>query len=197
LLSVSGDCKYPGVYEVPWGFSITNLLDMTGAENVQAVQVGGPSGMLIGPDDFNRTLGYADLATGGAIIIIGNHRDILRDVVTNFMDFFIEESCGSCSTCRNFPVIMRKTLIRILNGKGIKKDIAELLELGQLLKMSRCGLGQTAGNPIVTSIKSFRHLYEEKLQKEVAYISEFDMKTAVQESSDFVGRIPNLKEVEA
>jgi [NiFe] hydrogenase diaphorase moiety large subunit len=197
LLSVSGDCKYSGVYEVPWGFSITDLLDMTGAENVQAVQVGGPSGTLIGPEDFNRTLSYADLATGGAIIIIGKNRDILRDVVTNFMDFFIEESCGSCSTCRNFPVIMRNTLVRILNGKGIKKDIIELLELGQLLKMSRCGLGQTAGNPIISSIKSFRHLYAEKLQKDVTFVSEFDMKTAVQESSDFVRRIPNLKEIEA
>ncbi|MCX6233798.1 MAG: NAD(P)H-dependent oxidoreductase subunit E [Bacteroidetes bacterium] len=194
VLSISGDCKYPGVYEVPWGFSIKDMLEMTGAVHVQAVQVGGPSGTLIGPDEFNRTLSYADLATGGSMIIIGPNWDILNDVVLNFMDFFIEESCGSCSTCRNFPVIMRKTLLRIINGKGIKKDIDELLELGQLLKISRCGLGQTAGNPIVTSIKSFRHLYESKLQKDKDFISEFDMKAAVQESCDYVGRIPNLKE---
>lgn len=82
LLSVSGDCKYPGVYEVEWGFSVYDILGMVGATpDVQAVQVGGPSGTLLAPVEFRRILGYEDLATGGSIIIFGKHRDLLKDVV--------------------------------------------------------------------------------------------------------------------
>jgi [NiFe] hydrogenase diaphorase moiety large subunit len=192
LLSISGDCRFPGVYEVEWGFSINDMLGMVGATEVQAVQVGGPSGALIGPDEFSRTISYADLATGGAMIIFGEQRDLLKDVVLNFMDFFIEESCGSCSTCRNFPVILRRILIRIIDGKGIRKDIDDMEEWGQIPRVSRCGLGQTCTNPILTSIKNFRHLYEDLVDKDEDYVSEFDLSTAVQESCDFVGRIPNI-----
>jgi len=197
LLSISGDCKYPGIYEVPWGLRIADLLGMAGADDCQAVQVGGPSGTLIGPADFDHYLSYADLATGGSMIIIGKQRDILKDVVLNFLSFFIDESCGSCSTCRNFPVIMRRTLLRIINGHGVRKDVEELLLLSKLLKMSRCGLGQTAGNPVATSLRNFRKLYEEKLLKDTEYVSEFDMKAAVQASADVVGRIVNLAELES
>jgi len=192
ILSISGDCKYPGIYEVEWGFNIKDMLEMAGASDVQAVQVGGPSGTLIGPDEFNRTLSFADLATGGSMIIIGKQRDILREIVLNFMDFFIEESCGSCSTCRNFPVVMRKTFIRILDGKGIRQDIDNLEEWGQIPKISRCGLGQTCTNPILTSIRNFRHLYEDLVDKEADFVSEFDMESAVEESCEYVVRIPNL-----
>ncbi|HOW24881.1 MAG TPA: NAD(P)H-dependent oxidoreductase subunit E [Bacteroidales bacterium] len=193
ILSVSGDCKYPGVYEVEWGFAISDLLDITGATDVQAVQVGGPSGTVIGPGEFNRIISFADMATGGSMIIIGNQRDLLRDVVLNFMDFFIEESCGSCSTCRNFPVVMRRTLIRIIEGKGIRKDIQDLQEWGQIPRISRCGLGQTCTNPILTSIRNFRHLYEARIVKDTDYMSEFDMAASVKDACDFVGRIPNIR----
>ncbi len=192
ILSVSGDCRYPGIYEVEWGFAISDLLDITGAENVQAVQVGGPSGTLIGPGEFKRTLSFADMATGGSMIVIGRQRDLLKDVVLKFTDFFIEESCGSCSTCRNFPVVMRRTLVRIIDGKGIRKDINDLLEWGQIPKISRCGLGQTCTNPILSSIRNFRHLYEEKVIKDTDYITEFDMAVSVKDACDYVGRIPNI-----
>lgn len=192
ILSISGDCRYPGIYEVEWGFSLQEMLAMAGGINVQAVQVGGPSGTLVGPDEFNRTLSFADMATGGSMIIIGKQRDLLKDIVLNFTDFFIEESCGSCSTCRNFPVVMRRTLVRIIQGKGIRKDISDLQEWGQIPKISRCGLGQTCTNPILTSIKNFRHLYEEKVKKDIDYMSEFDLAEAVKDSCDYVGRIPDF-----
>jgi [NiFe] hydrogenase diaphorase moiety large subunit len=194
LLSVSGDCKYPGVYEVEWGFSVKDMLEMVGAdeENIQAVQVGGPSGSLIGSDEFERTLCFADLATGGSLIIIGNHRDLLTDIVLNFMEFFIEESCGSCSTCRNIPYLMKLKLEKILDARGVPQDLKDLEEWGKILKVSRCGLGQTAGNPILTSLRNFRHLYEEKIQKDKDFDSEFDMSLAVKASCEAAGRIPNL-----
>ena len=194
LLSISGDCKFPGVYEIEWGFSVKDVLDMVGTdeEDIQAVQVGGPSGALIGPNDFNRKLCYTDLATGGSLIILNKHRDLLVDIVMNFTDFFIEESCGSCSTCRNITYLMKGKLEKILNARGVKQDIEDLLEWGEILKVSRCGLGQSACNPIVTSIRNFRHLYKGKIQKGKDFDSGFDLAESVKESCETSGRIPNL-----
>jgi [NiFe] hydrogenase diaphorase moiety large subunit len=191
LLSVSGDCKYPGVYEVEWGFSVYDILGMVGAGEVQAVQVGGPSGTLLPPHEFRRICGYEDLSTGGSIIIFNKSRDLINDVVLNFMDFFIDESCGSCSTCRIMPVVMRDRVVKIMNGNGVMHDIDELLGWGKLLKASRCGLGQTAGNPILSSIRNFRHLYEQKVMKGEDFSSGFDMAKAVKEYCDAVGRVPS------
>jgi [NiFe] hydrogenase diaphorase moiety large subunit len=190
LLSISGDCRFPGVYEVEWGFSIYDILQMVGATDTQAVQVGGPSGALVGPNEFKRRLGYEDLATGGSMIIINKTRKILEDVVLNFMEFFIEESCGSCSTCRNIPYILKKKLEKILHGNGVMQDIDDLLEWGKILKYSRCGLGQTAANPILTSLKNFRYLYEEKVQKDKEYFTGFSLASAVKESCEATGRNP-------
>jgi len=192
VLSICGDCKYPGVYEIEWGFSVNDVIEMVGANEVQAVQVGGPSGNLVGPNEFNRTLSYTDLSTGGSIIIFNKQRDLIKDVVLNFMNFFIDESCGSCSTCRNIPVLLRQKLEKILNARGVQKDIEEMLEWSKVLKASRCGLGLTAGNPIVTSIKNFRSLYDKKIQHGKDYDSNFDMLNAVKESCDAVGRVPGI-----
>ncbi len=190
ILSISGDCLFPGIFEVNWGFTIDDMLDMVGAYEVQAVQVGGPSGTLIGPDEFYRTLGYSDLSTGGSIIIFGRQRNLLKDVVLNFMNFFIDESCGSCSTCRIMPLMMRDKLVKLLDGNGVAQDLDELQQWGTVLLASRCGLGQTAGNPVISSLKNFRYLYEELLQKDVEFDQGFDLQAAVQESCDYVGRVP-------
>lgn len=192
ILSISGDCMFPGVYEVDWGFNVTDMLDMVGAWEVQAVQVGGPSGTLIGPEEFHRTLGYHDLSTGGSMIIFGPQRNLLKDVVHNFMKFFIEESCGSCSTCRNMSQMMTRKLEKILNGKGVPKDLYELKSWSAVLQASRCGLGQTAANPIVSSLKNFPSLYEDLLQKDKDFDEGFDLEAAVKDSCDFVKRVPNL-----
>jgi len=188
LLSVSGDCKMPGVYEVEWGFSVQDILDMVKAEDVQAVQIGGPSGSLIGPDEFKRTLCFSDLATGGSIIIFNNSRDLIKDVVLNFTDFFIEESCGSCSVCRAMPVLLKQKLLKILNKKGVKQDINDLSEWASIMPVNRCGLGQTAGNPITTSIKNFRPLYEKRIQSTLEYDSGFDISEAIQDGAKATNR---------
>jgi len=84
-------------------------------------------------------------------------------------------------------------MIKILEGKGVRKDIDDLEEWGQIPKVSRCGLGQTCTNPILTSIENFRHLYEDLIEdKEKDFESEFDMEAAVADSCNYVGRIPNL-----
>ena len=190
ILSVSGDCLFPGIYEVEWGTSIREVLEMAGAYDVQAVQVGGPSGTLIGENGFDRILSYSDLATGGSMIIFNHSRNLLQEVVLNFMDFFIEESCGSCSTCRIMPVVLKHKLEKILDGHGVKQDLDDIAKWGKILKISRCGLGQTAGNPVITSLIHFRHLYEDLLQKDKDFDTGFDLSKAVVQSCNFVNRKP-------
>ena len=191
VLSVSGDCKYPGVYEIEWGFSVADILDMVGAEavEVQAVQVGGPSGSCIGSNDFDRVLSYEDLSTGGSLIIVGSQHDLLRDVVLNFTNFFVEESCGSCSTCRALSLMYRKMLQKVLDGHGKRTDIDQMLAWQSIAVASRCGLGQTACNPIVTTINNFRHLYEARIQNaDESFETAFDLKSAVAEANKRVDR---------
>ena len=171
--------------------TIIEMLDMVGAKDVQAVQVSGPSGQLIGPKDFERQICYGDLATGGSMIVVGKDRDILKEVVLNFMEFFVEESCGSCTTCRIVPKLMKERLEKIINGKGVMQDIADLEDWGRIPLVSRCGLGQTAMNPIITSIKNFREIYEAKVRKDVEYDQGFNMDEAIQASCAFVDRVPN------
>jgi [NiFe] hydrogenase diaphorase moiety large subunit len=192
LLSISGDCRYQGVYEVEWGFNVNDILDMAGATDVQAVQVGGPSGSLIAPNDFNRILGYEDLSTGGSLIIFNTTRDLLKDVVLNFTEFFIEESCGSCSTCRMIPVLLRQKLLKILNARGIQKDLEDMEQWSKVLKASRCGLGQTAANPVLSSLKNFRPLYNQMIQKGKDFDEGFDLREAVKEASEATNRVPNI-----
>jgi len=194
VLSISGDCKYPGIYEVEWGFNVYNILEMVGSDikNIQAVQVGGPSGTLLAPNEFRRILGYEDLSTGGSLIIFNKERDILNDVVLNFMNFFIDESCGSCSTCRIMPVVLRDKVQKIANGHGVIKDVDDLLEWSKVLKASRCGLGQTAANPIVSSVKNFRYLYESKVQMDKDYDTGFNIANAVEDYIQASGRNASL-----
>jgi [NiFe] hydrogenase diaphorase moiety large subunit len=188
LISISGDCKYPGVYEIEWGFNVNDILAMVGAENVQAVQVGGPSGNLIAENEFFRTLSFEDLSTGGSIIIFDKHRNLLKDVVLNFTEFFIEESCGSCVPCRTVPTLMREKLLKILNNHGTANDVESLIEWSKMMKTNRCGLGHTAANPILSSIKNFRHLYDEIIHKDIDYDSEFDLGIATAEAAAFTKR---------
>ena len=190
VLSISGDCRYPGIYELEWGYSINDILDMSGADEAQAVQVGGPSGTLISPEEFQRVICYKDLATGGSFIIFDKRRDILRDVVMNFMEFFIDESCGSCVPCRNMPWLLKQKLEKILNGHGVWKDLEDLEKWPEVMRINRCGLGQTAANPVITSLRNFRALYEEKIQKGRSFDEGFDLEKAVQESCKAVGRVP-------
>ncbi len=190
LLSISGDVKYPGVFEIEWGMTINEMLEMAGAMRTKAVQIGGPSGRLIGENEFNRTICYEDLPTGGAMIVIGEDRKIL-DVVKNFTDFFIDESCGSCAPCRYLTVILRNRLQKIMDGKGVAKDIDDLVSWGKQMKnANRCGLGQTAANPILTSIENFRSEYEAKIEKGKEFQTQFSLENSILESSRAVGRFP-------
>ena len=188
LLSVSGDCAKPGVFEIEFGLKVQDLLKMAGARDAKAVQVGGPSGTCISRGQFERRLCFEDLPTGGSVIIIGPQRDLF-EVVHNFMDFFIEESCGWCAPCRAGNAILKKKLEKITSGKGTFKDLQEIESWGKTIKAtSRCGLGQTSPNPILTTLQNFREMYEAIIHRETDFVSEFDLEAAVKAASTVTGQ---------
>jgi [NiFe] hydrogenase diaphorase moiety large subunit len=189
LLSVCGDCRLPGVYEVPFGIKLDAFLRMAGAEDAAAVQVGGPSGQLVGPADFGRALDYDDLATGGSVMVFGPDRDLL-EVVRCFMDFFVEESCGYCTPCRVGNVLLKERLEQIMAGRGEPADLEYLQQLGAtVVTASRCGLGQTSPNPILTSLRNFRSIYESRVaENKQGFRSSFDLERALAEARAIAGR---------
>lgn len=194
LLSVSGDCARPGVYEVPFGLTVRDLLKEVGAEATQAVQVGGPSGTCVAPSGFDRKLCFEDLPTGGSIIVFGPQRDLF-EVVHNFMDFFVQESCGWCTPCRAGNVILKNKLDKIMQGRGDAQDLKDIEYWGKIIKsMSRCGLGQTSPNPMLTTLQNFPELYRKKIRPGLEGQPSFDLKAAIQEACRATGRKPILEE---
>jgi [NiFe] hydrogenase diaphorase moiety large subunit len=179
ILSICGDCSRPGIYEYPFGTSIQSVLNDCGASDVLGVQVGGPSGTFISDQEFDRKLAFEDLATGGSFIVFNNNRNIL-DIVNNFTHFFAHESCGFCTPCRVGTALLKKQLDKIIEGHGSAGDVAALEELCQLIKNhSHCGLGQTAANPVLTTLQRYPELYESRL-KEISYEPGFDLDGALE-----------------
>lgn len=156
LMSVSGDCANPGVYEVQFGTKIRELLEMVGAEDAKAVQVGGASGNCIPHWEFNREFSFEDLPTGGSIIIFNKTRDMLH-VLKNFMEFFVEESCGQCVPCRIGNAKLLEGIEKIEHGTCTMSYLNELIELGKSMQVaSKCGLGQSSPNPFISIINNFK-----------------------------------------
>ncbi len=188
LLSVSGDCDHPGVYEVEYGITIEKLLELVGAKDTQAVQVGGASGKCVAPKDFGRRISFEDLPTGGSIMIFGKNRDLL-ECMYQFIEFFVEESCGWCVPCRVGTTLMQKKLRQILDGKGTPQTITELMRIAQTTKsMSRCGLGQTSANPILTTINDFADLYGARIKESNGKQLSFDLHKAMKAGLEATGR---------
>ena len=187
--SISGDCKYPGIYELPFGITLQELIDMAGAEDVTAIQIGGPQGALISPKLFSKKICYDALSPGGSIMIFNSTRNLF-DIVHYFMDFFIDESCGFCTPCRVGNVLLQKILDKIISGKGEKSDIDSLESISKTVKTaSRCGLGQTSPNPIISSLKNFREIYDNSIKCDDSGLNPaFDISQALKESEDITGR---------
>jgi len=156
LFSVSGDCEKPGVYELPWGTKISELLKLVGAKDTKAVQIGGASGVCIPKFQFERTLAYEDIPTGGSIIIFNEKRNMLN-VLKNFMEFFVEESCGQCTPCRIGNVKLLEGVEMIENSKYTFSYINQLKELGRSMQVaSKCGLGQSSPNSFISILENFK-----------------------------------------
>jgi [NiFe] hydrogenase diaphorase moiety large subunit len=187
VLSVSGDCARPGIYEYPFGVTVRQVLADCGAERTQAVQVSGPSGICVGAAEFDRQLAFEDLPTAGAFIVFDESRDMF-EVARNFAHFFAHESCGFCTPCRVGTTLLCNVMDKLAEQKGSLHDLARIERLARLLQASsHCGLGHTACNPLVDTLKRFRPAYERRLQS-TEFEPAFDLDGALARARAMTGR---------
>jgi len=156
LFSVSGDCSAPGVYEFPLGITVADLLEKAGGTGAKAVQIGGASGVCVPAGEFGRRIAFEDVATGGSIIVFGPGRDMLH-VAKNFMEFFVEESCGQCTPCRAGNAKLLEGIEMLERGACSSAYLRELLNLCETMQLaSKCGLGQSSPNAFVSIVTHFQ-----------------------------------------
>ncbi len=156
LLSISGDVEKPGVYEFPFGTRLSEILEAAGGEDAKAVAVGGASGTLVPPTNYQCKICFEDVPTGGSIIVFGKDRNLL-DVAENFQDFFADESCGQCTICRLGNVKLLEGIRLMKQGKCTEKYMEDLCALGSSMQVaSKCGLGQTSPNIFLSIVQHFQ-----------------------------------------
>ena len=155
LFSISGDCNKPGVYELAWGMTLQDIVKMVAAENPKAIQIGGYSGQLVPASQFGRVLSFEDLATGGSVIIYGQERN-LYDIAENYLEFFLEESCGQCTPCRWGNKALLDHVEKMREGKATDKEESDIRTLCETMVLtSKCGLGQTSPNVVKNLLNDF------------------------------------------
>jgi [NiFe] hydrogenase diaphorase moiety large subunit len=187
VLSVSGDVARPGIYEYPFGVRVRQVLDDAGATETQAVQVGGPSGTLLSASELDRRIAFEDVASAGAFMVFDGTRDILA-VVENFTRFFAHESCGFCTPCRVGTTLSAQMMKRIVTGKGSRRDVKDLAKVSHLMQStSHCGLGTTAGNPVLDAIAKFRPSLDKRLRSR-DFLPTFDLDEALAPAREATAR---------
>ncbi len=187
IMSISGDCARPGIYEYPFGVSVRQMLADCGATNTQAVQVSGPSGVTVSAAEFDRVLAFEDIGTAGAFMVFDDSRDMF-EVARNFVHFFAHESCGFCTPCRVGTSLLRNLMDKLHNGHGSPYDFKEIENLNQLLlSMSHCGLGHTACNPVLDTIAKFRPAYEVRMLHQ-EFTPAFDLDWSLDAARQMTGR---------
>ncbi len=175
VFALAGDINNTGIIEVPMGVTLGEIIyDVGGGipkgKKFKVAQTGGPSGGCLTNEHLNTPIDYDSLVELGAImgsggLICMDEDTCMVDMARFFMDFVQEESCGKCVACRLGTKRMLEILERITEGKGEEGDIELLIELGNTIKdTALCGLGQTAPNPVLSTIKYFRHEYEEHIK---------------------------------
>jgi [NiFe] hydrogenase diaphorase moiety large subunit len=166
LISVSGDCQFPGIYEIEWGMTLGELLDQCGAKDAWVIQESGPSGNLLSVEERHRPFGMdhdgfnTHIRCGGALTIFNTQRNLL-EILLNYAAFYKHESCGICTPCRAGNFIIQRKLERIHKGLADLSDLKDLQQWGQIMRTSsRCGLGKTATNSLLNALKKFPGYFE-------------------------------------
>jgi NADH-quinone oxidoreductase subunit F len=174
IFSLVGKIKNTGLVEIPMGICISDIVNNIGggsSENsqIKAVQTGGPSGGCIPAQKFDTAIDYDSLSKVGSIMgsggmIVMDKHTCMVDVAKYFMAFLKDESCGKCFTCRKGTQRMYEILDDITRGKGTREHLGLLEELAKVVKdTTMCGLGQTASNPVLSTLRYFREEYLEHI----------------------------------
>ncbi len=176
VFALAGAVKNTGLVEVPIGTPLGELIyeiggGIKGGKKYKAAQIGGPSGGCIPKEFLNVPLDYKNLEELGAImgsggLIVMDEDSCMVDVARFFLDFVQDESCGKCVPCRVGTKRMLEILERICSGQGEEGDVEKLIRLGgQIKETSLCGLGQTAPNPVLSTIRHFRKEYDQHIRE--------------------------------
>ncbi|WP_353894287.1 NADH-quinone oxidoreductase subunit NuoF [Proteinivorax hydrogeniformans] len=171
VFALTGKINNTGLAEVPMGISVREIIydiggGITNDKKFKAVQIGGPSGGCLPEDLIDLPVDYDSLIEAGAMmgsggLVVMDEETCMVDLARFFLNFTQDESCGKCTPCREGTKRMLEILERIVDGKGQDGDIELLEELGETIKTtSLCGLGQTAPNPVLSTLKYFRDEYE-------------------------------------
>jgi len=171
VFALAGDVVNTGIVEVPMGMTLRKLIyeiggGITDGKNFKAAQMGGPSGGCITEKNLDTSVDYESLTALGAImgsggLIVMSEDTCMVDTARFFMQFIQDESCGKCTPCRIGTKRMLEILERITEGKGKLEDLDTLTELSNTIKdTAMCGLGQTAPNPVLSTLANFRDEYE-------------------------------------
>ena len=174
VFALTGQVEHSGLIEVPMGTTINEIVNEIGGgvpngKKLKAVQTGGPSGGVIPADKLDLPVCYEELKKVGSImgsggmIVIDDTQD-MAGLANFYLDFTVDESCGKCAPCRIGGKQMLLLLEKINKGKGTKQDLADLKRVATAMqKASLCGLGQTAPNPVLSTLKFFEQEYLDKL----------------------------------
>ncbi len=176
VFALAGEVCNSGLVEVPMGVSLGSIVyDLGGGipkgKKFKAVQIGGPSGGCIPKEYLDTPVTYESLPALGAImgsggLIVMNEDTCMVDLARYFLEFIADESCGKCTPCRVGTKIMLNLVTRICEGRGTMDDLAKLETLANSIgKTSLCGLGQTAPNPVLSTLRYFREEYIEHIQE--------------------------------
>ena len=171
VFALGGKVKNTGLVEVPMGTTLREIIfdiggGTVGGKKFKAVQTGGPSGGCIPEEFLDTPVDFASLSKIGSIMgsggmIVLDESDCMVDIARFFLDFTVDESCGKCVPCREGTKRMLEILERITEGEGTPEDLDRLESLAEIITSSSlCGLGQTAANPVVSTLKYFREEYE-------------------------------------
>ncbi len=175
VFALAGKVKRGGLIEVPMGITIREIVEDIGGgvpegRQLKAVQIGGPSGGCIPADLADTRIDFDALGESGAImgsggLVVLDDSDCMVDMARYFLEFTQHESCGKCTACRIGTRRMLDILDRLTTGEGKEGDLEDLEELARMVKdTSICGLGQTAPNPVLTTLRYFRDEYEAHLE---------------------------------
>ncbi len=163
LFSISGDTPKSGIYELEFGMKVSDFVDEFGDGDTKAVQVGGASGFCVPRKEFKDiAIGYQgklkgnSLPTGGAMMVFNSSRS-MYNVLHNYLDFFVEESCGQCVPCRVGTQQLLKGIEAIKRGDKSSEYLEHLLALSETMKLtSKCGLGQSVANSFTSIVENFK-----------------------------------------
>ncbi|WP_299547829.1 NAD(P)H-dependent oxidoreductase subunit E [Seonamhaeicola sp.] len=203
LMSVSGDCNKPGIYEIEWGMKMKDFLDLIEADDPHFILYNGFAGECLSSQDFDREISgenllaehiqfdYRDpieyarkmsavgLRSGGSFMVFNKNRNLMA-ILKNISDFFVAESCGICVPCRTGNFLLNKKINKIMLRHADDHDVTEIEEWSSIIKQSsRCGLGKTSTNCLLTAMLKFPDEFKEYLNARSDINHAFNLEKAV------------------